>query len=230
MKLLLVDNFDSFSQNVVHLMDAAGAAVTVVLNDDGRLLRVEFLSEFDAVLVGPGPGQPSETGNAAAVFEFALRRRMPFFGVCLGMQFIGECFGARTIHAPRLMHGKTSLITHEPSPLFDEIPRHFRAMRYHSLCVDEASLPAALRVSARSVDGVVQALEHENLAIYGVQFHPESIMTEHGLQLALNIVRLTRQAREPNGCSRDCDPQASLPRNAELRRVARRRPAERLHP
>lgn len=187
MKVLFIDNVDSFAYNVVHLLASAGAPPDVIANDDARL-RPEVLDGYDALAVGPGPGSPSEYPEMLAVVRSAIDRRLPIFGVCMGLQAIGEVLGARVIHAPQIMHGKTSQIVHDGSGLFAGLPSPITATRYHSLCVDEASLPASVRVTARSEDGVVQGLELREAPVHAVQFHPESILSEHGRALVRNFL------------------------------------------
>jgi len=184
-----VDNFDSFTYNVVHLFAGAGAQVDVVLNDDKRL-GPELLREYGALLIGPGPGKPAGAAGALRMIEAAARTRAPVFGVCLGLQCIGEVFGGATGHAPKLMHGKTSQISHDGSGIFENVPNHFTATRYHSLCIDAATVPTVLRVTATSEDGVIQGVSHNELPIHAVQFHPESILSEHGPLIASNFLRL----------------------------------------
>ncbi len=189
MRLLFVDNFDSFTYNVVHLFASAGAAIDVMLNNDARLTPA-ILTDYDGLLVGPGPGRPTAAPRALSLISAAAATRKPVFGLCLGLQAIGEVFGATIGHAPQLMHGKTSQIEHDGSGIFEGIPPNFIATRYHSLCIEPQSLPPELRVTARSEDGVIQAIAHTDLPIHGVQFHPESILSEHGAKLARNFLRL----------------------------------------
>ncbi|MFN2527245.1 MAG: aminodeoxychorismate/anthranilate synthase component II [Candidatus Baltobacteraceae bacterium] len=191
MKLLFVDNFDSFTYNVVHLFAGAGAQVDVFLNDDERL-SPKLLKDYGALLIGPGPGKPVQSPGALKMIEAAVQTRKPVFGVCLGLQCIGEAFGGATGHAPKLMHGKTSHISHDGSGIFEQVPNHFTATRYHSLCIDPATMPAALRVTATSDDGVIQAVCHTELPIHAVQFHPESILSEHGPLIAANFLQLAK--------------------------------------
>jgi anthranilate synthase component 2 len=186
--VLFVDNFDSFTYNVVHLFAAAGARVDVFLNDDPRL-GAALLSTYDALLIGPGPGKPAQSPAALQMIGAAVTARKPVFGVCLGLQSIGAFFGGTITHAPRLMHGKTSRISHDGSGIFAGIANEFTATRYHSLCVEPSSLPPSLRVTATSEDGVIQGLAHRELPIEGVQFHPESILSEHGALIAANFLR-----------------------------------------
>lgn len=186
--ILFVDNYDSFSYNIVHLLASRGAVPDVLLNDDGRLAP-SLLDAYDALVIGPGPGRPEHAPQMLALVRSAIARSMPTLGVCLGLQAIGEAFGATVTHAPRQMHGKTSLIEHDGSGIFAGLPRPLRATRYHSLCLDPSTIPRELRVTARSEDGVVQGVEHRELPIAGVQFHPESVLSEHGAQLIDNFLK-----------------------------------------
>jgi anthranilate synthase/aminodeoxychorismate synthase-like glutamine amidotransferase len=190
-RVLLVDNYDSFTHNVAHLLGSLGADVLVVRNDDARL-DAAFVQSFDGVVIGPGPGRPSSAGRSLDAIGWACAARRPVFGVCLGQQAIGEFFGGHVDHAPRLMHGKTSQIMHDGRGNFAGVPSPSEATRYHSLCVREEGLPATLRVTARSEDGVVQALVHESLPVSGVQFHPESVMTSEGGRIVANFLAALR--------------------------------------
>ncbi|HEY1868206.1 MAG TPA: aminodeoxychorismate/anthranilate synthase component II [Candidatus Cybelea sp.] len=188
MRVLFVDNFDSFSYNVVHLLASAGATPDLMLNDDPRL-QPPLLDDYDALVVGPGPGRPEHAPQMLAMLRAAIDRKMPVFGVCLGLQAIGEVLGATVTHAPRLMHGKTSRITHDGSGVFAELPMPVEATRYHSLCLDPETIPDELRVVARSEDGVVQGIAHRSLSVHAVQFHPESVLSQHGRQIVKNFLR-----------------------------------------
>jgi anthranilate synthase/aminodeoxychorismate synthase-like glutamine amidotransferase len=187
MKLLLVDNYDSFTYNLAHLFGGVGADVTVIRNDDPELVD-GILTQYDATVVGPGPGRPEDAGRMYAILREAAATRHPLLGVCLGAQGIGAVFGGSVIHAPRLMHGKTSEITHDNSGPFAGVPSPFVATRYHSLCISHEDFPAELRAIAASDDGVIQGVAHRTLPIWGVQFHPESILTPAGPQLARNFL------------------------------------------
>jgi anthranilate synthase/aminodeoxychorismate synthase-like glutamine amidotransferase len=191
-RLLFVDNFDSFSYNVVHLLASAGAPPDVMLNDDPRLTPA-LLESYDALVVGPGPGRPEHAQQMLGVLRAAIDAEMPVLGVCLGLQAIGAILGANVSHAPRQMHGKTSRIDHDSSGLFAGLPTPLVATRYHSLCLEPATIPEELRVNARSDDGVVQGIVHRERPVHGVQFHPESVLSEHGRQLMENF--LHRAAR-----------------------------------
>lgn len=189
MKVLFVDNFDSFTYNVVHLLAEQGAQPEVVHNDDPRL-SAKLLEEYDALVIGPGPGNPGQSPQVVQLVRAAAARKMPVFGVCLGLQAIGEAFGAHTVRAPEPMHGKVSAITHRGGSLFAGLASPLHATRYHSLCLDPESLPAELEVCARSSDGVVQAIAHRSLPITGVQFHPESVLSENGARIVRNALGL----------------------------------------
>jgi len=187
MKLLLVDNYDSFTYNLAHLFGSVGAEVDVIRNDDPRLVD-GVLANYDATVVGPGPGRPEDAGRLYAILREAAATKHPLLGVCLGAQGIGAVFGGDVIHAPQLMHGKTSEITHDGSGVFAGLPSPFTATRYHSLCISHEKFPAELRATAASEDGVIQGVAHRTLPIAGVQFHPESILTPAGAQLARNFL------------------------------------------
>jgi len=186
-RILLVDNYDSFTYNLAHLFGSLGAQVDVVRNDDARL-EPELIAERDGLCIGPGPGRPGAAGKSLAALGWALEAKRPVLGVCLGLQAIGEHFGAEIVHAPSLMHGKTSQIEHDQSGVFSRLPSPFRATRYHSLCVDANSLPHEVRVTATSEDGVVQGIAHREVEVHGVQFHPESVLTTEGHWIFRNFL------------------------------------------
>lgn len=190
MKVLFVDNFDSFTYNVVHLLAAQGVQPDVMLNDDARLRDASVLDGYDALVVGPGPGNPGQTPAVVGLIRSAAERKTPVFGVCFGLQAIGEAFGARVVHAPQPKHGKTSLMTHSGTGLFEGLREPILATRYHSLCLDEETLPDDLVVTARSEDGVVQAVSHRTLPVHGVQFHPESVLSQQGDRIVRNALRV----------------------------------------
>jgi anthranilate synthase/aminodeoxychorismate synthase-like glutamine amidotransferase len=190
MKILFVDNFDSFTYNVVHLLAAQGVQPEVVLNDDARLHDASVLDDYDALVVGPGPGNPGQTPAVVQLIRSAAERKKPVFGVCFGLQAIGEAFGARVVHAPEPKHGKTSVMTHSGTGLFEGLREPIVATRYHSLCLDEGTLPDDLVVTARSEDGVVQAVSHRTLPVHGVQFHPESVLSQEGDRIVRNALRV----------------------------------------
>jgi anthranilate synthase/aminodeoxychorismate synthase-like glutamine amidotransferase len=188
-RILVVDNFDSFTYNVVHLLAVQGVGVDVLLNDDARLAPA-ILAEYAALVVGPGPGKPREAPRTMAVLTAAIESGLPVLGVCLGLQAIGEALGARVTHAPAQMHGKTSHVEHDRTGLFAALPSPLLATRYHSLCLDPSTIPPELRVNARSADGVVQGIAHRVRPVHAVQFHPESVLSEHGDSLARNFLAL----------------------------------------
>lgn len=188
-RLLFIDNYDSFTYNVVHLLRANGASVDVSFNDDDGL-SAETLQRYDGLVVGPGPGNPSQKPRMLEVLRAALDGGRPVLGVCLGLQALGEAYGAEVVRAPRVMHGKTSLIEHDGEGLFRGLASPFVATRYHSLCLAEATLPSTLRVTARSEDGVIQGVRAINLPAHAVQFHPESVLSEAGDEIARNFMRM----------------------------------------
>ena len=189
MNLLFVDNYDSFSYNVVHLLASQGASVRFMHADDPHL-SLDTLSEIDGMAIGPGPGRPSETPLLARLIAAAIERDLPTLGICLGQQAIGETLGTRVIHAPRPMHGKTDAIRHEGRGLFAALPSPFQATRYHSLALEEGSLPAGIEIHARSSDGVVQGIAVTGKRCFGLQFHPESVLSECGEALVANFLAL----------------------------------------
>ncbi|MCC6901958.1 MAG: aminodeoxychorismate/anthranilate synthase component II [Polyangiaceae bacterium] len=183
-RVIVIDNYDSFTYNLVQYLETLGAACEVWLNDR---TCVEAVAEADpaGILLSPGPGTPDDAGVTLAVIR-DLAGRFPILGVCLGHQSITQAHGGRVVRAPRLMHGKTSPIEHDGRTLFQGLPSPFLATRYHSLIAEEASFPASLEVSARTAEGEIMALRHRELPLEGVQFHPESILTEHGHRLLEN--------------------------------------------
>jgi anthranilate synthase component II len=186
--VLVIDNYDSFTFNLVQYLGELGAEVDVFRNDS---ISVEEIIKMrpQRLLISPGPGTPGNAGiTVAAVREMA--GRLPVLGVCLGHQAIGEAFGGRVIRAPYLMHGKVSDICHDSRTIFRGLPYRFKATRYHSLVVESESLPDCLEVSATTPDGIIMGLRHKELPIEGVQFHPESVMTEHGKQLLENFLKM----------------------------------------
>jgi anthranilate synthase component 2 len=191
MRVLLIDNYDSFTYNIAHLLGNLDADVTVLRNDDPALLP-ETAVKWPLIVIGPGPGRPADAGKTMAVLDRAVAARTPVFGVCLGQQAIGEYFGGDVVHAPALMHGKTSPIDHDNTGLFAGLEPGFEATRYHSLCVAQATFPSVLRITARSADGVIQGLVHRELPIHAVQFHPESVLTLAGPAIARNMLAIAQ--------------------------------------
>ena len=187
--ILVLDNYDSFTWNLVHYLQELGAAVEVVRNDAIGVGQA-MSSGADAFLISPGPCTPNEAGISLDLVAAAAAARRPLLGVCLGHQAIGQSFGGTVARARQLMHGKTSLVSHDGTGLFAGLPSPFTATRYHSLIVEEGALPASLIVNARSEDGTIMGFRHESLPIHGVQFHPESIATEHGHAMLANFLKL----------------------------------------
>jgi anthranilate synthase/aminodeoxychorismate synthase-like glutamine amidotransferase len=188
-RVLVIDNYDSFVYNLVQYLGELGAEPVVHRNDE---LPIEALValEPDAVLVSPGPGTPDDAGVSNEVIT-AFAGRVPVLGVCLGHQCIGQVYGGQVVRAPQVMHGKTSLIQHTGVGVFAGLPQPLEATRYHSLVVDRASVPDCLEITAETDDGIVMGLRHKDLAVEGVQFHPESILTTGGHDLLRNFLAQT---------------------------------------
>jgi anthranilate synthase component 2 len=193
--ILVVDNYDSFTWNLVHYLRELGSAVRVERND-ALTPAAALATGAAAILISPGPGTPDEAGISLALVAACAEARLPVLGVCLGHQAIGQHFGARLVRAPAPMHGKVSEITHDASGVFAGLPSPFAATRYHSLTLAPDSLPEALAVTARAPDGTIQGLRHVSLPIHGVQFHPESIASEHGHALLGTFLTLANARSE----------------------------------
>ena len=193
--ILLIDNYDSFTWNLVHYMGEAGAEVTVRRND---VLSVDeaLAMQAQGIVISPGPCDPAHAGIIVPLIKAAAERQIPLFGVCLGHQAIGEAFGGKVVRANRIVHGKTDAVTHDGTGVFAGLPSPLTATRYHSLTVEPESLPDCLRVTATTADGTIMGLVHETLPIEGVQFHPESIASEHGHAMIRNFLKRSR-APEP---------------------------------
>jgi anthranilate synthase/aminodeoxychorismate synthase-like glutamine amidotransferase len=189
--ILLIDNYDSFTFNLYQFLAELGADVMVRRNDQITLAEVDALGDrLDGVVVSPGPCTPREAGISIGIIEH-MAGRVPVLGVCLGHQSIGEAFGGDVVRAPQLMHGKTSFIKHNNRGLFEGLPNPFIATRYHSLIVDRETLPKYLEITAETEDGIIMGLQHRDYPVYGVQFHPESILTPAGKQLLGNFLAIT---------------------------------------
>lgn len=186
--LVLIDNYDSFTWNLVHYFGQLGAEVRVFRNDETSPEAILALKPA-GIILSPGPCDPDRAGICLGMIAKAAEARLPLFGVCLGHQAIGQSFGGKVVRAPLPLHGKLSRIHHTGESVFAGLPQDFLATRYHSLAVDPATLPNSLTVTARSEDGVIMGLAHRDLPIHGVQFHPESIASEHGLAMLANFVR-----------------------------------------
>jgi para-aminobenzoate synthetase component 2 len=186
-RILVIDNYDSFVYTIVGYLQQLGAATTVVRNDEVPA----DLDGFDGVLVSPGPGAPKEAGASMEVIEACADRELPMLGVCLGHQALGEVFGGVVTHAPELMHGRTSVVEHTGEGVFGGLPSPFTATRYHSLAVVRETVPDELVITAATGSGIVMGLQHRTLPLHGVQFHPESVLTEGGHRLLANWLTTT---------------------------------------
>ena len=182
-KILVLDNYDSFVFNLVQYLGQLGAETTVVRNDE---ITVEAALDYDGVLISPGPGTPEAAGISIEMIKFCAAKNIPLFGVCLGHQAIGVAFGATVSRAPELMHGKTSEIIHNCEGIYANLPSPFTATRYHSLAIERATVPEELQVTGETEGGIVMSVKHKSLPIQGVQFHPESVLTEHGHAMLAN--------------------------------------------
>jgi anthranilate synthase/aminodeoxychorismate synthase-like glutamine amidotransferase len=184
--ILLIDNYDSFTYNLYHYLGELGAAVQVHRNNRITVEQIESLKP-EKIVISPGPCTPKEAGISCAVIEH-FGARIPILGVCLGHQSIGAAFGARIVRAPTIMHGKLSEVSHDAQTIFRQVKNPFGAMRYHSLVIDPATLPADLVVSAQTGDGVIMAVRHKAFPVEGVQFHPESILNQEGKKILNNFL------------------------------------------
>lgn len=187
---ILIDNYDSFTYNLYHYLMELGAKVDVWRNDQISTEGV-LAKKPQGIIISPGPCSPNEAGICLDLIEQA-KGEVPIFGVCLGFQSIGQVFGGRVIRAPYVMHGKISEITHTGKGIFEGIPSPYNATRYHSLIVERASLPACLEITAETADGIIMGLQHKDFPVYGVQFHPESIASEHGHKLLENFLNICK--------------------------------------
>ena len=182
-KILVVDNYDSFVFNLVQYLQQLGAEVVVKRNDE---VNAESINGFDAVLLSPGPGTPEDAGACIEIVNAAIEKQKPLLGVCLGHQAIGAALGGKVSRAPELLHGKTSEVQHKNEGVFKDLKSPFTATRYHSLAIETASVPAELVVTATTEEGVIMGVKHKSAPIEGVQFHPESVLTEGGHHLLAN--------------------------------------------
>jgi para-aminobenzoate synthetase component 2 len=182
-RILVIDNYDSFVFNLVQYLQQLGAECTVVRNDE---VEASEAGKYDGVLISPGPGTPDKAGVSIAMINYCAENSIPLFGVCLGHQAIGEAFGATVSRAPELLHGKTSQVIHNGAGVLADLPSPFTATRYHSLAVERDTVPAVLEITGSTESGVVMSMRHATLPIEGVQFHPESVLTEHGHQMLAN--------------------------------------------
>jgi para-aminobenzoate synthetase component 2 len=187
-KILVVDNYDSFVFNLVQYLQQLGAEVVVKRNDE---VNAESINDYDGVLLSPGPGTPEDAGACIEIVNAAIEKQKPLLGVCLGHQAIGAALGGKVSRAPELLHGKTSQVQHKNEGVFKDIKSPFRATRYHSLAIETPSVPKELLVTATTESGVIMGVKHKSAPIEGVQFHPESVLTEGGHQLLANWLKST---------------------------------------
>ncbi|MBT2548248.1 aminodeoxychorismate/anthranilate synthase component II [Arthrobacter sp. ISL-65] len=186
-KILVVDNYDSFVYTLVGYLQELGAETTVVRNDDVTLAEaIEMAETRDGILISPGPGSPSEAGVCIELIRWCGEKTKPMFGVCLGHQALAEAYGGTVTHAPELMHGKTSLVQHDGASVFAGLPSPVTATRYHSLAAVRDTIPEILEITAETASGVIMGLQHRTAPLCGVQFHPESVLTEGGYQMLGN--------------------------------------------
>jgi anthranilate synthase/aminodeoxychorismate synthase-like glutamine amidotransferase len=194
MRVLLIDNYDSFTYNVADLLARLGADVDVVRNDAATLDEL-LAAGHDAIVLSPGPGGPADAGVSLRLVGVALERRIPLLGICLGMQCIGAAFGGRIARLPEVVHGASSPVVHDGEGVFTDVPQRFEAGRYHSLVVEEATLPPALVATAHTEDGVLMGIRHFDRCIEGVQFHPVSILSPAGDRLVASFLRAAARER-----------------------------------
>jgi len=186
--ILMIDNYDSFTYNLVQYLGVLGAEVEVRRNDKVTLDEIETMKP-ERIVISPGPGTPQSAGITISMIE-RFHPKVPILGVCLGHQAIGAAFGGRVLHAARIMHGKTSEISHDSKGVFRDLPDPITATRYHSLAVERKSLPSCLEVSAEAEDGEIMGLRHRQYPVEGIQFHPESILTKEGMNILRNFLKL----------------------------------------
>ena len=186
MKIILIDNYDSFTFNLYHYISSLGVNVDVIRNDeitDKQIIK----KKYDRVVISPGPGNPNQSGNCIKIVK-SLYKKIPILGVCLGHQIIGQVFGSKIIQAKKLMHGKTSVIISKKIGILKNLPSKFEATRYHSLIIDKKTLSNELEITAETKDGIIMGIKHKEYNIHGVQFHPESIKTTIGIKILKNFI------------------------------------------
>ena len=186
MKILLIDNYDSFTFNLYHYLSSLKAKVDVVRNDKINQKQV-LKKKYNKIVISPGPGNPNQSGNCISIVK-SLYKKIPILGVCLGHQIIGQVFGSKIIQAKKLMHGKTSIIKSKKIGILSNVPSKFQATRYHSLIIDKKTLSNELLITAETNDGVIMGIQHKKFNIHGVQFHPESIKTPIGIKILNNFL------------------------------------------
>ena len=187
-KIILIDNYDSFTFNLYHYLSSLKVHVDVIRND--KITSKEILKRrYNKIVISPGPGNPDQSGNCLKIVK-SLYKRIPILGVCLGHQIIGQVFGSKIIQARKLMHGKTSKITTKKNGILKNLPKTFEATRYHSLIIDKKSLSCDLEITAETKDGLIMGVQHKKYDVHGVQFHPESIKTKLGMKILKNFIRI----------------------------------------
>ena len=187
MKIILIDNYDSFTFNLFHYLSSFKINVEVVRND--KITSKEIIKQrYDKIVISPGPGNPNQSGNCLKIVK-SLHKDMPILGVCLGHQVIGQVFGSKIIQAKKLMHGKTSKIISKKTGILKNLPKIFEATRYHSLIIDKKTLSKNLEITAETKDGIIMGIKHKKYNVHGVQFHPESIKTKLGIKILKNFIK-----------------------------------------
>ena len=187
-KIILIDNYDSFTFNLYHYISSLKVHVDVIRND--QITSNEILKRrYNKIVISPGPGNPNQSGNCIKIVK-SLYKKMPIFGVCLGHQIIGQVFGSKIVQAKKLMHGKTSKILSKKTGLLKNLPKTFEATRYHSLIIDKKSLSKDLEITALTQDGLIMGVKHKKYNVHGVQFHPESIKTKLGIKILKNFIKI----------------------------------------
>ena len=187
-KIILIDNYDSFTFNLYHYLSSLKVHVDVIRND--KITSKEILKKrYNKIVISPGPGNPNQSGNCLKIVK-SLYKKIPILGVCLGHQIIGQVFGSKIIQARKLMHGKTSKITSKKNGILKNLPKTFEATRYHSLIIDKKTLSIDLEITAETKDGLIMGVQHKKYDVHGVQFHPESIKTKLGMKILKNFIRI----------------------------------------
>ena len=187
-KIILIDNYDSFTFNLYHYLSSLKVRVDVIRNDQITSNQI-LKKKYNKIVISPGPGNPDQSGNCLKIVK-SLYKKIPILGVCLGHQIIGQVFGSKIVQAKRLMHGKTSKIISKKVGILKNLPKSFEATRYHSLIIDKKSLSKHLEITAESEDGLIMAVQHKNYDVHGVQFHPESIKTKLGIKILKNFIKI----------------------------------------
>ena len=187
-KIILIDNYDSFTFNLYHYLSSLKVNVDVIRNDKITAKEI-IIRKYNKIVISPGPGNPSQSGNCLKIVK-SLYKKIPILGVCLGHQIIGQVFGSKIVQAKKLMHGKTSKIISKKTGILKNLPKTFEATRYHSLIIDKKTLSKELEITAKTKDGLIMAIKHKKYCVHGVQFHPESIKTKIGIKILNNFVRI----------------------------------------